>query len=80
MPPEDDDPPGPPKRRPPPPLRPEVRAFLSRKDVSQWVHDRVRKKVSKRHAQEVAQDVLTEAASYVVWPDSDEEKSSGARS
>jgi DNA-directed RNA polymerase specialized sigma24 family protein len=57
---------------PPPPLRPAVRAFLSRKDVSRWVFRRMKQKLPRDDGEQVAQDALQECVEKVRWPASDE--------
>ncbi len=74
VPPSDDDPPAPSKRKPPRELPPAVRAFLSRKDVWQFVHTYVKRRVPHAEYEQVAQDALMEATANAVWPDTDEEK------
>lgn len=69
---DDDDPPERPKRKARP-LRPPVRAFVSRKDVVQWVFDHAKSKVPFDEHEQVAQDALTEAVEKATWPESDEE-------
>ncbi|MGD0530052.1 MAG: hypothetical protein ABSE49_33260 [Polyangiaceae bacterium] len=72
MPLDDDDPPPPSSPPPPPPLRPAVRAFLSRKDVSAWVFRRTKRRLPPDDSEQVAQDALQECIEKVRWPDSDE--------
>jgi DNA-directed RNA polymerase specialized sigma24 family protein len=74
MPPSDDDAPAPKQRKAPRELRPAVRAFLSRKDVWQFVHDYVKRRVPRTEYEQVAQDALMEATANAVWPDTGEEK------
>ena len=69
---DDDDPPPPSSPPPPPPLRPAVRAFLSRKDVSGWVFRRMKQKLPRDDGEQVAQDALQECVEKVRWPASDE--------
>jgi DNA-directed RNA polymerase specialized sigma24 family protein len=59
---------------PPRELPPVVRAFLSRKDVWQFVHDYVKRRVRRTEYEQVAQDALMEATANAVWPDTEEEK------
>lgn len=74
MPPSDDDAPPPKKRKPRRELRPAVHAFLSRKEVWQFVHDYVKRRVPANEYEQVAQDALMEATENAAWPDTDEEK------
>jgi DNA-directed RNA polymerase specialized sigma24 family protein len=71
---DDDDPPAPSSPTPPPPLRPAVRAFLSRKDVSRWVFRRTKQKLPRDDSEQVAQDALQECVEKARWPESDDPK------